>query len=99
MVPYDEYDIPKPVIIEDNVWIGLGAQICPGAKIGQGAIIGMGSVVRGDIPPLAIVFGNPAQIVGYRNERSYDSIVENEGFYYQNKKKTGLKRKNIANKK
>lgn len=95
MIPYDEYDIPKPIIIEDNVWIGLGCQICPGAIIGQGAIIGMGSVVRGNIPPLAIVFGNPAQIIGYRDEEVYKAILKNKGFYYQIKKETGLQRKNL----
>jgi acetyltransferase-like isoleucine patch superfamily enzyme len=96
MIPYDEYDIPKPITIGDNVWIGLGVFICPGTKIGEGAIVGMGSVIRGDIPPLAIVFGNPAQIIGYRDEKLYRDIIENEGFYLKNKKEMNIERKNIV---
>lgn len=92
MVPYDEYDIPKPVSIGDNVWIGLGSQICPGAKIGDGVVIGMGSVVRGEVPPLAIVFGNPAQIIGYRDEKMYKTIIDNDGIYLKIRRKQGIKR-------
>jgi hypothetical protein len=39
MIPYDKDDILKPVIIESNVWIGLGVSLCPGAKIGEGSIL------------------------------------------------------------
>lgn len=49
-----------------DVWIGAGATILPGARIGSGAIIGAGSVVAGEVPPYAIVAGNPARIVRHR---------------------------------
>ena len=58
--------IRKKVTIKDNVWIGAGAIILPGVTIGQGAVVGAGAVVTKDIPPLAIVIGNPARIVKYR---------------------------------
>ena len=55
-----------PIIIEDDVWIGYGATILSGVRIGQGAIIGACSVISKDIPPYAIVVGNPAKIIKYR---------------------------------
>ena len=57
----------KPLIIENDVWIGHNAIIMPHvSKIGNGAIIGAGAVVNKDIPPYAIVVGNPARIARYR---------------------------------
>ena len=53
----------KPVIIEDNVWIGERAIILKGVKIGRGAIIGTMAVVTKDVPKYTIAVGNPAQIV------------------------------------
>lgn len=52
-----------PVVIEDNVWIGEKSTILPGVKIGYGAIIGANSVVTKDIPPYALVAGNPATVI------------------------------------
>lgn len=57
----------KNVIIEDHVWIGARAMILPGIKIGRGAVIGACSVVTRDIPEYAVVAGNPAKIIKYRN--------------------------------
>lgn len=56
----------KPVVIEDNSWIGIRAIVMPGVTIGRGAVVGAGSVVVGNVPPLAIVFGSPARPVGWR---------------------------------
>lgn len=58
----------KPVIIENDVWIGANAIILPGIKIGEGVIVGAGAVVTHDVPPFAIVGGNPAKIISYRNK-------------------------------
>jgi len=57
---------PKLVVIEDDVWIGARAIILPGVRIGQGAIIGAGAVVTKDVPPFAIVGGNPARVIKSR---------------------------------
>ena len=46
-----------------NFWIGFGAMISPGVTIGEGAVIAMGSVVVKDVPPLAVVGGNPAKVI------------------------------------
>lgn len=53
----------KPVIISDNVWIGMNACVLPGIKIGNNSIVGSGSVVTKDIPPNEIWVGNPARFV------------------------------------
>ena len=45
--------------------IGANATILPEVEIGQGAVVGPGSVVANSVPPLAVVEGNPAHIVGY----------------------------------
>ena len=47
-------------------WVGHGAIILHGVKIGRGAIVGAGAVVTKNVPPYAIVCGNPAKIIRYR---------------------------------
>ena len=56
----------KPVIIEDDVWIGARVIILPGVHIGTGAVIGAGAVVTKDVPDYAVVGGNPARILKMR---------------------------------
>ncbi len=52
--------------VGNDVWIGYGATILPGVTIGDGAVIGSLSVVTGDVPPYAIVGGNPARVTRHR---------------------------------
>lgn len=52
--------------IGHDVWIGEGVFIKAGVHIGHGAIVGMGSVVTRDVPPYAIVAGNPARLIRMR---------------------------------
>lgn len=60
-------DGPLPdTVIGHDVWIGQGARILPGAHIGSGVIVGTGAVVGGEIPPYAIVAGNPGRVVRMR---------------------------------
>lgn len=54
------------IVIDDDVWIGLGAIICSGVHIGQGAIIAAGAVVTKNVEPYSIVGGNPAKHIKYR---------------------------------
>lgn len=56
--------ICKPVIIEDDVWIGPCATILKGVRIGAGAVIEPGALVSRDVPPGARVTGNPAKVIG-----------------------------------
>lgn len=54
------------VTIGNDVWIASRAMIHSGVTIGDGAVIGAASVVRRDVPPYAIVIGNPAEVVRMR---------------------------------
>jgi len=54
------------IIIENDVWIGAKATIMSGVKISNGAIIGATATVTKDVPPYAIVVGNPGKIVKFR---------------------------------
>ncbi len=54
--------VSRPVVIEDDVWIGIGAILLKGIRIGRGARIDAGAVVAFDVPPGASVTGNPAKI-------------------------------------
>ncbi|HEY8599559.1 MAG TPA: DapH/DapD/GlmU-related protein [Thermomicrobiales bacterium] len=55
--------LARPVIIGDDVWIGIGALVLKGVHIGAGARIGAGAVVTADVPAGASVAGNPARII------------------------------------
>lgn len=55
--------------IGHDVWIGESVLIKGGVNIGHGAVIGMGSVVTKDVPPYAIVAGNPARLIRMRFRR------------------------------
>jgi acetyltransferase-like isoleucine patch superfamily enzyme len=55
--------ITRPVIIEDDVWVGIGAIILKGVHVGKGARIAAGAVVTSDVIAGARVAGNPARVV------------------------------------
>lgn len=61
--------ISKPVVIEDDVWIGSHAMIMPGVTIGKGTVIGAGAIVTSDIPPMVIAMGSPAKVIRPRRSR------------------------------
>lgn len=56
------------IIVGNDVWIGFGSTILDGIAIGDGAVVGACSVVTKDVPPYAIVAGNPAKIIRMRFE-------------------------------
>lgn len=53
----------KPIIIEDNVWLGEGVKILKGVTIGQNTMIGAGSIVVKNIPNNVIAAGNPCKVI------------------------------------
>lgn len=58
---------PTPLHIAGDVWIGSRVIVLPGCRrIGHGAVIGAGSVVTKDVPDWAVVGGNPAEVIRYR---------------------------------
>lgn len=58
------------ITIGHDVWIGFEATLLPGVTVGHGAIIAAKSVVASDVPPYAIVAGNPARVIRYRHSEA-----------------------------
>lgn len=76
---YDRTDVPmqkqgmgdvRPVVIEDDVWIGRRVIIMPGIVVGNGSIIGAGAVVTKDVPSFAVVGGVPAKVLKMRENKT-----------------------------
>ena len=63
----------RPVIFEDNVWIGDSAIICKGVTIGKNSIIGAGAVVTKDVPPNSVYAGNPAILVKKLENKEFNT--------------------------
>ncbi len=61
-----------PIVIEDDVWIGLHAVILAGVTVGRGAVVGAGAVVTRDVAPGAVVAGVPARVISQRGTGSHD---------------------------
>jgi maltose O-acetyltransferase len=57
------WEVAKPIVIEDNVWLGGGAILLPGVRIGRNAVVGAGAVVSRDVPENTVVAGNPARVI------------------------------------
>ena len=62
------------MVIGENCWIATHVIFVRGVTVGEGAIIGMGAVVTKDVPPLAVVAGNPARIIKYRDREVYERL-------------------------
>lgn len=62
----------KPIVIEDNVWIGANSVITAGVTVGKHCVIAAGSVVTKSIPPYSVAGGNPAKILRKYN---FDSQI------------------------
>lgn len=73
-LPFDRKNRVRPISIGDNVWICMRSIILGGVKIEEGAVIGAGSVITKSVPKCAVVAGNPAKIVAYRDVESYDRL-------------------------
>ncbi len=77
-LPFDDVQIDKPIVIKDNVWLGANSNIIPGVTIGEGAVVAMCSVVTKDVPDCAVVGGNPAKILKYRDKEIYYKLKTKE---------------------
>ena len=53
---------PKPIVVEDGVWVGMQSLILPGVTLGRGCVVSAGAVVTQDVPPNTLVAGNPATV-------------------------------------
>ncbi len=81
-LPYDRKYIKRPVIIEDNVWIGARVSIIPGVRIGEGAVVALGAVVTKDVPKCAVVAGNPAKVIKFRNIDKYEELKSSKKYHF-----------------
>jgi acetyltransferase-like isoleucine patch superfamily enzyme len=63
---------PKPIVIEENVWVGFDAIILPGVTVGRGAVIGCKAIVTEDVPPYAVVVGSPGRVIKYLEPNDTD---------------------------
>ncbi len=71
----------KPIIIEDEVWIGANAVVTAGVTIGKHSIVAAGCVVVKDVPPYSIVGGNPGKLLKQYNHetKSWERIKNPSG--------------------
>lgn len=74
-------EMDKDVVVEEDVWIAAHVTLLSGCHLGRGCEVGSGSVIRGNIPPYAVVLGNPAKIVGFRF--TPEEIIEHEKMQYE----------------
>jgi len=56
-------EVARPIVIEDDAWLGGGAIVLPGVTIGRGAVVGAGAVVTRDVPANTVAVGNPARVI------------------------------------
>ena len=75
------HEMDKDIVVEEDVWIAARVTLLSGAHLGRGCEVGSGSVVRGTIPPYAVVIGNPCKVVGFRF--TPEEIIEHEKVQYE----------------
>jgi hypothetical protein len=65
------------IVIGNDVWVTFGSYVLSGVTIGDGAVVATGGVVTKDVPPYAIVGGNPAKVIRYRfSEEQIAALLE-----------------------
>ncbi len=64
------------IVIEDDVWLGVGVCVMDGVTIGKGAVIGAGAVVTKDIPSFAVAGGVPARVIRFREGAAPHFVAE-----------------------
>jgi maltose O-acetyltransferase len=82
-IPFDNVLEISPVVIGEYVWIGTRAIILPGVVIGDGAIVAAGAIVTKDVPYCAVVGGNPAKVIKYRDKFVFEELrSKKDSFVY-----------------
>lgn len=83
----NDYREKGSIIIENDVWIGRKSFIMAGVTVHNGAVIAANSHVVKDVPPYAIVGGNPARVIGYRfDKESIDKLQMIQWWYWSDEK-------------
>lgn len=95
-LPFDNIMEVSPVTIGQYVWLGARTIILPGVTIGDGAVIAAGALVSKDVPSCAVVGGNPAKIIKYRDETKFDQLKsDSECFVYSKFGRKKILRKKV----
>ncbi len=81
-LPFDEQIVAEPVAIASHVWIGGNVVIVPGVTIGEGAVVAAGAVVTQAVQRCAVVGGNPARVLKYRDVARFEKLAA-EGRWYE----------------
>lgn len=95
MIPYDQAEILKPVVIGEAVWIGMRAIVLGGVTLGDGCVVGAGSVVVKSFQAGSIIAGNPAKIVRERDMDRFRMLARRGQYYLKLKKEMKLKKTEI----
>lgn len=74
-----EPECMHPVVVEDAVLIGAGAVILEGVRVGHNGVVGAGAVVTADVPPNAVVAGNPARFLKWKDQKTADKVNLTDG--------------------
>lgn len=83
-----DLDLAAPIIVHDNVFIGMKAIILKGVEIGENSIVGAGAVVTKSVPANSIVGGNPAKLISTTDaylKKAHDSSLEIGHLYGEEK--------------
>ena len=80
LLPYDNNDIIKEVIIGNACWFGSRVIVLPGTVVEDGVVVQAGAVLFGIIPKGSIVGGNPWKVLKYRDLIKFDSLVQNNKY-------------------
>lgn len=85
-------DTHQDIVIGNDVWIADGVRILSGVHIGDGAIIGAGAVIAKDVPPYAVIVGNPQKITRFRfTDEQMKELLEIKWWDFDSEKLANLK--------
>ena len=82
------HEMDKDIVVEEDVWIAARVTLLSGAHLGRGCEVGSCSVIRGSIPPYAVVIGNPCKVVGFRF--TPEEIIEHEKIQFEESERLPL---------
>ena len=82
LLPYDHGIVGRDVVIGSYVWVGSRVVILPGAELADGCVVQAGAVVSGKFPANAVVGGNPACVLRYRDALVVARLVEQGRFLH-----------------
>lgn len=82
------HEMDKDIVVDEDVWIAAHVTLLSGTHLGRGCEVGAGTVVRGSVPPYAVVIGNPCKVVGFRF--TPEEIIEHEKVQYEESERIPL---------